>query len=71
MPGGTFWMQWLLFIPLFLVINLVAAVPGRSDLKDVAKVGFRHFYTGTAMLIGASTVLYFLLGWLIGIEPLW
>ncbi|NRA95803.1 MAG: hypothetical protein HRU14_06290, partial [Planctomycetes bacterium] len=60
MPGATFWIQCLLFLPLFLVINLVAAVPGRADLKDVAKVGFRHFYTGTAMLIGTSAVLYFL-----------
>jgi uncharacterized membrane protein YadS len=71
MPGATFWIQCLLFLPLFLVINLVAAVPGREDLKDVVKVGFRNFYVGTVTLIVISVVLYFLMGWLIDIEPLW
>ena len=71
MPEATFWIQCLLFLPLFLVINLVAAVPGREDLKDVVKVGFRNFYVGTVTLIVISVVLYFLMGWLIDIEPLW
>ena len=71
MPEATFWIQCLLFLPLFLVINLVAAVPGREDLKDVVKVGFRHFNVGTVTLIVISVVLYFLMGWLIDIEPLW
>lgn len=71
MHDTTFWIQCLLFLPLFLVINLVAAVPGREDLKDVAKVGIRHFYLGTTTLVVVSCVLYFLMGWLIDIEPLW
>ena len=71
MPDASLWIQCLLFLPLFLVINLVAAVPGRTDLKEIAKVGMRHFYAGTATLIVVSIVLYFLMGWLIDIEPLW
>ena len=42
MPDASFWIQWLLFIPLFVVINLIAAVPGRDDLKDAVRVGLRH-----------------------------
>lgn len=71
MPDATFWLQCLLFLPLFLVINLVAAVPGRDDLKDVVKVGFRHFYAGTTALVVVSAVLYFFMGWVITSEPWW
>ena len=71
MPDGSFWLQWLLFIPLFVVINLVAAVPGRSDLREVVRVGMRHAIVGAVTLIVVSFVLYFLMGWVIGTQPWW
>lgn len=67
----SFWVSWLLFIPLFLVINLIAAVPGRDDLREVVKVGVRHACVGAIALIVISAVLYFLMGWILTTEPLW
>lgn len=61
----------MLFIPLFLVVNLIAAAPGRDDLKDAVRVGLRHSLFGTVALVVISTVLYFLMGWIIDSRPWW
>jgi len=71
MPDASFWIQWLLFIPLFVVINLIAAVPGRDDLKDAVRVGLRHAGQGVVALVGISFVLYFLMSWVLTSEPWW
>ena len=61
----------LFFLPLFLVVNLVAAVPGRDELKNAMRVGFRHFVTGTLILFVGCAAFYWLMEWLISIPPLW
>jgi hypothetical protein len=67
----SFWESFLLFLPVFLVVNLVAAVPGRADLRDAARAGLRTFVVGTVVLIVVSTILFFLMGWMITRPPLW
>lgn len=67
----SIWVTALLFLPVFLVINLVAASPGREDLRAIARLGFRHFVIGTVAVFAGSAVLYFLMNWLISIRPLW
>jgi len=61
----------LLFLPLFLVVNLLAALPGRRDLREVVKVGLRHTGLGAAVLIGVCIACHFLFGWLLSRPPLW
>lgn len=60
-----------LFLVIFLVINLVAAAPGRPEIRDVVRVGLRHFVMGSVIIIVASAALYFLFNWLISRPPLW
>ena len=67
----AFWQSCLLFFPLFLAINLVAAVPGRESLKEAVRIGVRHTIVGTTVLVVVSTVLFFFMSWMSGLEPLW
>lgn len=61
----------LLFIPVFLIVNIVAAVPGRRDLREALRVGIRHFVYGTVALLAAGGVLFLLMEWLTRRTPLW
>jgi hypothetical protein len=63
--------NFLLFLPLFLLVNFVAAVPGRKDLKEAMRVGFRHFVVGTIVLIVAGTLLFLLMDWFTRRTPTW
>ncbi|HMS16794.1 MAG TPA: hypothetical protein PKA37_08125 [Planctomycetota bacterium] len=63
--------NFLLFLPLFLLVNMVAAVPGRRDLKEAARVGFRHFVVGTVVLLIVGTALFLLMAWFTRRTPLW
>ena len=65
-----YWQSILLFIPLFFAINLVAAIPGRRNLNEIFKVGFRQFLTGSVVLLVACSLLFLLMGWLTGRAPL-
>ncbi len=71
MPDGSFFIQWLLLLPLLLGINLMAALPGRSDLKQVWRVALRAFMSWVVGLIGISVVLYFVMDWVIAGTPWW
>ncbi len=61
----------LFFLPVFLIINVVAAVPGRPDVRTAVKAGLRHFAIGTLTLIVSCAVLHLLMSWLISRPPLW
>lgn len=67
----SLWMSIVLFLPVFLAINLAAAIPGRPVLRDALRIGFRHFVVGTAVIFAGSAALHFLMEWLIRRPPLW
>ena len=64
-------MSILLFLPIFLVVNLVAAMPGRESIRTAVRVGVRHFVYGTVIIFAASALLHFLMVWLLNHPPLW
>ena len=61
----------LLFLPVFLAVNIAAAIPGRADLKDAVRVGMRHFLYGTVIIAAGTVLLHLLMVWLLDREPLW
>ena len=63
-------LAFILFVPVFLAINVLAAIPGRDDLRQALKVGVRHFAIWSAVLIGAAIVLDLLILFLKGTHPL-
>ena len=60
----------LLFLPLFIVVNLVASVPGREDLSQALRIGLRHTLKGLAIFVLATVAVHFVLGWGIDHGPL-
>lgn len=64
------WVSFLLFLPIFLAVNLIAAIPGRADLKEALRVGLRHFLYGTLIVVVSCVVLHYLMVWLIARPPL-
>ena len=64
-------MSILLFLPIFLAVNIVAALPGRTSIRTAVRVGARHFAYGTVIIFAASALLHFLMVWLLSRPPLW
>lgn len=62
--------SFLLFLPLFLAVNIVAAAPGRESLRDILRAGLRHFVIGTVILVAASAGIYLLMEWVLSRPPL-
>lgn len=60
-----------LFLPLFLVVNVLAAIPGRRDLGAAIRLGVRHAVVGSLVLTAVCVVCYFAFGWLLVNPPLW
>jgi len=67
----TLWMSIVLFLPVFLAVNLVASLPGHADIKAALRTGVRHFVVGTVIILVGSAILHFLMVWLLGRGPLW
>lgn len=66
----SFFASFLWFLPLFFVVNVLAAVPGRDDLGEAVKVGLRHFIVGTLGIWGAALAIHYGVGFLIDMPPL-
>jgi len=67
----SLWLSILLFLPIYLGVNLVAAVPGRGSLREAARVGFRRFLWGTLIIFAGTLILHLLLVWMLSRPPLW
>jgi hypothetical protein len=61
----------LLFLPVFLVLELVSAAPGRMDLGMVARHGVRNFGRHLVILIVVCVGLHLFTEFMIDRAPLW
>lgn len=61
----------LLFLPAFLVLELVSAAPGRSDLDEVMRHGFRNFGRHVVYLALVCAGLHFFSEFMVRRPPLW
>lgn len=60
-----------LFLPAFLVLELVSAAPGRPDLDMVMKHGLRNFGRHVVYLVLICAGLHFVSEFLVRRPPLW
>ena len=60
-----------LFIPVFLVLELLTAAPGRRELRDVVRVGVRSFGRHLVYIALGCAALHFLTEFMHGRAPLW
>lgn len=54
----------LLFLPLFLAVNLCAAIPGRVGLREILRQALRNFLFGTGLMVACVVIFYLFFNWL-------
>jgi hypothetical protein len=60
-----------LFLPVFLVLELVSAAPGRPDLDEVIRHGLRNFGRHLVYLVAICAALHFFTSFMVRTSPLW
>jgi hypothetical protein len=60
-----------LFLPAFLVLELVSAAPGRPDLDQVMRHGLRNFGRHLVYLVLICAGLHFFAEFMVSRPPLW
>jgi hypothetical protein len=60
-----------LFLPVFLVLELISAAPGRPDLDQAIRHGLRNFGRHFVYLVIICAALHFLTNFMVGRAPLW
>jgi hypothetical protein len=67
----SLWATIALFLPVFLVLELVSAAPGRPDLDQVLRHGFRNFGRHVVYLAIICAGLHFFSEFMVRHSPLW
>jgi hypothetical protein len=60
-----------LFLPAFLVLELLSAAPGRPDLDQVMRHGLRNFGRHVVYLVLICAGLHFFAEFMVRRPPLW
>jgi hypothetical protein len=60
-----------LFLPVFLVLELISAAPGRKDLDQVVRHGLRNFGRHVVYLVLICAGLHFFTEFMVHRAPLW
>jgi hypothetical protein len=67
----SLWTTIALFLPAFLVLELVSAAPGRPDLEQVVRHGLRNFGRHVVYLALICAALHFFSELMVRRSPLW
>jgi hypothetical protein len=67
----SLWMTIALFIPVFLVLELVSAAPGRPDLDQAVRHGLRNFGRHLVYLVLICAGLHVFTNFMVSRPPLW
>lgn len=67
----SLWATIALFLPVFLVLELVSAAPGRPDLDQVIRHGLRNFGRHLVYLVAICAALHFFTVFMVNRAPLW
>jgi hypothetical protein len=67
----SLWVTIALFLPAFLVLELVSAAPGRPDLDEVMRHGCRNFGRHVVYLVLICAGLHFFSEFMVRRPPLW
>jgi hypothetical protein len=67
----SLWTTIALFLPVFLVLELVSAAPGRPDLDQVVRHGLRNFGRHLVYLALICAALHFFAEFMVRRNPLW
>ena len=65
------WASILLFFPVFLVICMVCALPGKVSIQEARRAGLRQFLVGSAWMLFGSLAFSLISKWFLGRAPLW
>jgi hypothetical protein len=64
-------LTFVLFLPVFLVLELVSAAPGRPSLDQVVRHGLRNFGRHLVYLVLICAGLHFFTSFMVKVPPLW
>ena len=60
-----------LFPPLFFVIEMLSAAPGRPSMQDVLRRGARNFGRHLVLFVAFSLAFHWVTGFFLNRPPLW